>query len=128
LLLKGLFIDLFNPGLPILTEKIVAPGEQAYLYNLNQIKKRQHPKVLAAASRVYEEKVSPKSYSFITKSPSKTQNVMRIFLLSKPIEIIVTDSHHQLNANFRSSWDASTNTCLLQFENSSEGVGVEFRW
>ena len=126
--LKGSFIDLFDPALPVLTGKLVAPGEQAYLYDLNKVKKRQEPGVLAAASRVYNEKVNAKSYSFITKSPSKTRNVMRILLSSKPKEIIVTDSHHQTNTNFKSSWDAATNTCLLQFENSSDGVGIEIRW
>jgi hypothetical protein len=125
--LKGSFIDLFNPNLPILKEKIVAPGEQAYLYSLSQVTNRKQPKVLAAASRVYEEKVSAKSYSFITKSPSKTQNVMRILLPSKPTEVMVKDNN-QTNINVKSEWDAATNTCLLKFENFSEGVGVEIRW
>ncbi len=125
--LKGSFIDLFNPALPVLTEKVVAPGEQAYLYNLNEVKNRKQPKVLAAASRVYEEKVRAKSYSFITKSPSKTQNVMRILLPSKPTEVTVMDNS-QTNINFKSEWDAATNTCLLKFENFSEGVGVKIKW
>jgi hypothetical protein len=126
--LKGSFIELFNPVLPILTEKIIAPGEQAFLYDITKTKTSKQPKILAAASRVYEEKVSAKSYSFITKSPSKTQNVMRIQLPVKPIEVKLTDNNHQPNTNFKSSWDAASHTCLLQFENSSEGVGVEIRW
>jgi hypothetical protein len=125
--LKGSYIDLFNPALPTLTEKIIAPGEQAYLYNLSQVKNLKQPKVLAAACRVYQEKIRARSYSFITKSPSKTQNVMRILLPSKPVEVIVKDNN-QLNANFKSEWHAATNTCLLQFENSSEGVGVDIKW
>ncbi len=125
--LKGSYIDLFNHALPILTEKLVGPGEQAYLYNLSHVKTRKQAKVLAAASRIYEEKVSGKSYSFITKSPAKTQNVMRIWLPSKPVEVRVKDHNHS-NTNFKSEWHAATNTYLLQFENSSEGVGVEIRW
>ncbi len=107
--LKGSFINLFNPTLPLLTEKLVAPGEQAYLYDLGKIKNRQQPKVLAAASRVYEEKVAAKSFSFITKSPSKTQNVMRILLPSKPTEVIIKDNN-QAKIDFKNLWDAATNT------------------
>ncbi len=125
--LKGSYIDLFDPALPILTEKVVAPGEQAYLYNLSHVKTRKQPQVLAAASRIYQEKVHGKSYSFITKSPAKTQNVMRILLPSKPVELMVKDNNNS-NTNFKSDWHAATNTFLLQFENSSEGVGVEIRW
>ena len=125
--LKGSFIDLFNPDLTVLTEKVVAPGEQAYLYDLSRVKSRKQPKVLAAASRIYKEKVSAKSYSFITKSPSKTQNVIRILLPAKPTEVMVKDIS-QTNINFKSEWDAPTNTCLLEFENFSEGVGVKIKW
>lgn len=125
--LEGLFIDLVDPTLPVLKEKLVAPGEQAYLYNLNEVKNKKQPKVLAAASRVYGETVRAKNYSFITKSPSKTQNVMRILLPSKPTEVMVLDNS-QTNINFKSEWDAATNTCLLKFENFSEGVGVKIKW
>jgi hypothetical protein len=125
--LKGSYIDLFDPELPVLKEKVVAPGEQAYLYNLSLVKNRQQPKVLAAASRVYEEKVSGKTYSFITKSPSKTQNVMRILLPAKPAEVLVKNVD-KTPTNLKGSWDSATKTYLLQFENRSEGVSVAIRW
>ena len=87
--------------LPVVTEKIIAPGIQAFLYNIAHVKNKQQPKVLAAASRAYDEKVSAKSYSFITKSPSKTQNVMRIQLPSKPKEIIVRHNVKQPLPDFK---------------------------
>ena len=40
-------------------------------------------------SRVYDRKDQRNSYSFITKSPSNTHNVMRILLPSKPSSIVV---------------------------------------
>jgi hypothetical protein len=51
LLLKGSFIDLFDPSLPILDEKVIQPGEQTLLYDLDKVADKTNPKVLAAASR-----------------------------------------------------------------------------
>lgn len=127
LTIKGLFIDLFDPTLPVLETKEVAPGSQAYLYDLGEVKKKQ-PQVLAAASRVYDEKVSGRKYSFITKSPSKTKNVMRILLPSKPVSVNIAKDRKEAVTDFTQSWDERSKTCLLQFENSSDGMGVEIDW
>ena len=35
--LSGLYIDLFDKGLPVLTVKQINPGEQGYLYDLNKV-------------------------------------------------------------------------------------------
>ena len=124
--LRGPAIDLFDPKLPILQEKIVEPGEQAYLYHLDAIKKK-NPKVLCTAARVYEEEIKGNTYSFIAKSPSETQNAMRILLPSNPKNTTVTGPD-QKKLDVESSWDSGTNTYLLQFENHCDGVKVEIGW
>lgn len=80
----GILIDLFDPTLPVLDVKTVQPGEQAFLFNVNRVEDKNKPQVLAAASRVYEEQRSKNSYSFITKSPAQTNNVMRVLLPAQP--------------------------------------------
>src|SRR5690606_6383873 len=82
--IEGPVIDLFDPELPILAEKEIKPGEQAFLYDIGAVSDPEKPQVLAAASRVYQEKRTAGSYSFLTKSPEGTGNVMRILLPSKP--------------------------------------------
>jgi hypothetical protein len=124
----GPVIDLFDPELPILMAKVVQPGEQAFLYNLKRIENAQVPRVLCAASRTYEEKIEGKSYSFISKSPSGTWNVMRILLPAKPRKIMVTDHLMRNVQELSTAWDERTRTCLIQFENSSEGHRVEVSW
>ena len=126
--LNGPVIDMFNPLLPVLSEKIVRPGEQAYLYNLSRIKEKKRPQVLCAASRVYDEKRDGSTYSFVTKSPSKTWNVMRILLPAKPISNILTDSNKTAIADVKSDWDSASNTLLLQFENNCDGINVKLAW
>jgi len=126
--IKGKLIDLFDPTLPVLSQKTVQPGEQAYLYNIERADNPKKPQVLAAASRVYDEKISKNSYSFIAKSPANTNNVMRILLPAEPKKVTVAEAAGNLIADVKRSWDSLGKTCLLQFENSPEGVKVLLEW
>jgi hypothetical protein len=123
--IKGKLIDLFDPNLPVLSQKQVLPGEQAYLYNIDLALNPGKPQVLASASRVYEEKIEKKSYSFVVKSPVNTTNVMRVLLPSAPRKVSVFDVKGGLITDVRSSWDAVSKTSFLSFENSPEGVRVK---
>ncbi len=125
---KGPVIDLFDPALPVLDEKIIEPGRQALLYNLNRIENPSTPQVLTAAARVSSEEVSSNSYSFTAKSPSETWNVMRILLPGKPGNVKVLSSEGQTAVEADHEWHAASNTLLLEFENSAEGIDVIIKW
>ncbi len=120
--LNGNYIDLFDPKLPCLKQKTVNPGEQAFLFDINAVKKRNRPQVLASASRQSDEIIGKKSYAFIAKSPAETDNVMRILLPKNPKGITVSSNQ------FTSEWDERTHTLLLQFENDPEGVHIKIEW
>ena len=122
LILKGNYIDLFEPNLPVLKQKVVNPDEQAFLFNIDAIKNKKKPQVLASASRQYDEQTGKRSYSFIAKSPAETNNVMRILLPKQPKKVKVSAQ------TFTSEWDKATHTLLLQFENNPEGVQVNIEW
>jgi len=126
--IEGPLIDLFDPLLPVLEEKIINPGEQAYLFNLKNVSDEKSPCVLASASRIYDERIGDNNYSFISKSPTGTRNVMRIRLPAKPQLIRITDQQGKDAEQEKKSWHKETSTCLLQFENSSEGHRVEINW
>jgi hypothetical protein len=125
--LKGKLIDLFDPEIPVLDQKQVNPGEQAFLFNIGSIKNPKTPQVLAAAARVYDEKVTRRSYTFVARSPLNTTNVMRVLLPAKATEIEVTDAAGKL-VESKTSWDAVSKTCFLSFENNPDGVHVTLRW
>ncbi|HEU5146963.1 MAG TPA: hypothetical protein VFT90_09620, partial [Chryseosolibacter sp.] len=125
--IKGKFIDLFDPEIPVLDEKQVMPGEQAFLFNIGSVKDRKAPQVLATAARVYEEKTTGNSYSFVAKSPLNTTNVMRVLLPKKPGKIEVTDPEGK-HLQAETSWDESSNTSFLSFENYPDGVRVKLSW
>ena len=119
--IKGSYIDLFDPKLPCLSEKVVQPGEQTFLYDLKKVKNRRRPQVLAAASRQYDEETTKSSYAFTAKSPANTDNVMRILLPREPQSVNV-------DVSSQSSWDEASHTLLLQFENRPDGVRVKIEW
>ena len=79
------------------------------------------PQVLAAASRQYDETFTAHSFSFVSKSPANTGNVMRILLPKEPniVNVGVTSQWR---------WDASSRTLLLEFENDPNGVSVRLGW
>jgi hypothetical protein len=126
--IQGPVIDLFDPALPVLARKTVNPGEQALLYNLKRVKDKKQSKVLTSASRIYEERRNGKSYSFVCKSPINTINSMRVMLPGKPKTTTVTNASGQKLTDVKTSWDASSNTVFLGFDNNSEGLKVELAW
>jgi len=124
---KGKLIDLFDPEIPVLTEKQVKPGEQAFLYNIGSVKNPGTPQVLAAAARIYDEKVTKRQYTFIAKSPQSTTNVMRVLIPGKPDKIELTNKAGAA-VQAITTWDAPSKTCFLSFENDPDGVQVKMSW
>lgn len=129
LTLNGTFIDLFDPTLPILHQKTVAPNTQAYLFDVDKAPEKNKPQVLAAAGRLEDAsvKTTKNSYSFIIKSPSNTVNAMRILLPKKPTAVSAKLNGKTLDL-LKNDWDENSKTLLLSFDNYSEGVNVDINW
>lgn len=119
---KGRYIDLFDPELPIRNEVSIPVGSQGVFFDIDLAGKA--PKILAAASRAYDEKVEGRTFSFVAKSPINTDNVSRVLLPRKPKSVIVNGSE-QLDP---SEWDPSTGTYRLCFPNDPDGVSVRISW
>ena len=120
----GSLIDLFDPKLPVLKEKITEPGNQSFLYDLSSLKNNRKSQVLASAARISNELSDKKTYSFIAKSPVNTVNSMRILLPQEPANIKIINAESKETQSFEKSWDAGSKTLWLQFNNSSDGIKV----
>ncbi|MGI6455083.1 MAG: hypothetical protein ACOX5R_05610 [bacterium] len=120
-------IDLFDPTLPVRDGKVLQPDERALLLNLNRIAK-DHPQVLASASRVSDENIQPDSYSFTMKSPSGTQGVARLWLPRQP-KNIKASLPDKTDVELQSEWHSATSTLLLRYPNHPDGVqfNIEFQ-
>jgi len=125
---RGSYIDLFDPELPVLSEKITKPGEQSFLYNINNVEDKDKPQVLASASRIYEEEVRTTSYSFVCKSPLDTNNSMRILLPQQPKSILLNNKSLRKSPGAYYQYDQKSKTLLLQFANNPEGVKLLIKW
>ena len=125
---EGRFIDLFDPALPVLDIKEVQPGSQAFLYNIDRAAEPDKPQVLASASRIYNEKSKKNSYSFVSKSPAETTNVMRILLPSVPTKIELENTEGNKLSDIQSVWDGTSRTLFLSFENDPDGTTVSIDW
>ncbi|SFU74869.1 hypothetical protein SAMN05216480_1197 [Pustulibacterium marinum] len=127
LVIDGPVIDLYDPELPVLAKKVIVPGTQAFLYNLNRVEK-DTPKVVAAAARVSEEHYGKRSYDFTVKSPKRTVNVMRVWLPKRYKGITVTNVEGTTMTPEELEWDKSSSTVLLKFPNAPAGVQVHINW
>ena len=119
----GTLIDLFDPQLPVLKSKDIAPGYCGYFMDLDRVKK-DGPKVLAASNRTYDEEVSKNSYSYVSKSPVHTTGISRVLLPSRPSSVLVNGTEVFDAGN----WDNDSMTYLLTYENNPDGVSVKFVW
>ncbi len=125
---KGRFIDLFDPELPVIYVKTVNPGEQSFLLNIDKVENQKKPQVLAGAARIFQENATNKSYSFVARSPQNTTNVMRVLLPAEPAKCEIKNALGEALKDAVWEWDNKSETCLLKFENSSDGIEVKFEW
>lgn len=126
LVLEGRFINLFDTSLPVVSKYVVEPGKQAFLFNIDKVENPENPQVLAAAARLEEETMDKNTYTVVMKSPKETTNVMRVLLPVKPSVVQVSDAEGNSMQEMEFTWDETSKTCFLKFENSPEGVRVRF--
>ena len=117
---EGCFVDLYDPALPVYQKISVGPGSQGLFYDVAKAGKA--PRILASASRSYDEKQSGRSFSYVCKGPAETFNVTRILLQRRPVEVM-TDG---VPCDY--TWDEDSRTCYLRFPNNPDGVTVVIRW
>ena len=122
--LRGTLVDLYDPELPVCTERTIRPGEQGLFVNVGRVAQKRRPQVLAAACRAYDEKVTGHSYAFVAKSPAETICVARVLLPKQPRSVKVGGREVFAPAE----WDAASRTYRLRFENDPDGVAVEIGW
>ncbi|GEM_PF-4339812 len=83
---------------------------------------------MCGASRIYDEVSKNGFYSFVAKSPLETNNVSRVLLPKKPTEVTVKNTVDEVISAAEHSWDETSNTCLVKFENDPDGITVEIKW
>jgi len=121
--IKGRFVDLFDSSLPVVYEKLLAPGNRALLYNLD-FNAQQKPYIIAAASGVSEDVQKNGTYKFCLKGPKNTKGKIRIYLPQKPGNISMQNVDKKKCGEVF-EWDEKSQTTLINYPNSPEGVRIK---
>ncbi len=120
--MRGRFVNLFDADLPVQTLVTLAPGQRSLLVDLDRFPAK-NARVVAAACRVRDEKVSGKTLSFQATGIAQTNAVVRVILPQAPKSVRIDGQ--PLGA---SQFDFEGGTLRLRFPNSVEGVRVEIGW
>jgi hypothetical protein len=116
--LEGNYIDVMDPKLPCLQERVLKPDERTLLYDLDWLKKQgTDAKVVAAAARVTHEKRSENGFSFTFRGPAATTARLRILLPAAPVSLDLEPEQP-----FTQQWGADSNTLWLECGNIAEPV------
>jgi hypothetical protein len=118
----GPLIDLYDPQLPVLAKKRIAPGQTSLLLNLSRLANKS-ARVLAAASRCYDVKSSAHEFSCLLKGPSDTNGIARIFLPAKAKKVTVLKSNQVVECE--QVWDDFSCTLKITYVNEPDGVRLK---
>lgn len=117
-LLRGRYINLFDPNLPLLKKIALAPGQRFFLLDAAANSSRQ-PRILAASCRVTQEAASRKELQFRASGIGETQAVVCVELPRRPKRVFVDGRQVALAPE-----DHNDGTWRIRFPNSVAGVSV----
>ncbi len=128
LTLRGHFLDLFDPRLPVVNEVTLKPGSRRLLYDLDPAGRAVGPQVLAAASKILDPKIVGGGFSFIAEGPSNTRGVAWVRLPSsfKSVTIEIKPGEEPDESGSVGPWDETTKTQWVRFPNAPDGRRITF--
>ncbi len=122
--LTGRFVDLFDAGLPIVSEVTLTAGRRCLLLDLDRVR-GQAPIILAAACKTLAVRRLPGGgFRFHAAGPDGTQAAVRLRLAAPPEGVTLDGLPLAPDAQ---AWDSATSTLLLRFPNAASGHRVTLR-
>jgi hypothetical protein len=115
----GRFVALFSGDLPIVRSISLTPGQRGLFVDLDRFP-RDRPRIVAAACRVSETRVSGNSIRFRADGIADTPGVVRLILPRAPREVRLNGTALPTTA-----YDWEDGTLRVRFDNSPESVAVE---
>lgn len=119
LVLEGLFVDLFDPSLPVVKERNLEIGQRTLLYDLNwATRNNMKAKVVAAGARIKQESLVAHQFSFTARGPAGTTANARVLLPRRPKRVKADEAE----LPFR--WDEDSSTLWFSFSNEATEVKI----
>jgi hypothetical protein len=120
--LRGRYLNLFDPDLPVLTTVTVAKDARMLLLDLNRVKAIA-PKVVAASCRVRDENMDGDTLHFRADGIGDTNAIVRIAARTAPKEILVGGRPLE-----KVMYDFSQGVARVRFSNSVEPIAIEVQF
>jgi hypothetical protein len=120
--LKGRFINLFDPDLALQTTVAVDPGSRRYLLDLDELDGAE-PQLLAAACKAWPGHADAQRREWTVEGIADTQAIMVFRLPEKPTTITLADS-----AQPKAQYNDENQLLYLRFPNTAEPRKLSLRW
>ena len=124
--IPGRLIDIFDSQLPIIDKKVIRPGEQTLLFDLQYMEKV-GPKVLLSASRIRDQIIDGRNLSFISRGPIGITCHTLIKLPAMPPDISLrTRDGDTIKADIK--WHVDDQILRLVYQNQAQDILVQLFW
>jgi hypothetical protein len=114
--LRGKYVNLFDAGLPVLTEVRLTPGRRLLLYDLNA---PGSSAIAAAACRIRNERRTGRILQFRADGIAETTAALRMAAARAPSSVLANEKPLS-----QESWRFEDGTLFLTFPNAPEGVEI----
>jgi len=120
--LNGLYVDLFDPQLPVVRHAEIEPGRQALLYDL-QYEHTGSSGIIAASSRTERFMEDAGSITFFVKGPTAVLAAARIRCSAQPESVSINVNGQEAALPF--VWDEESQSLLIRYEHHAGDVRIQ---
>jgi len=122
--IEGPLIELFDPEQPVVSSKVVLPGEQSLVYDLRWAARQGiKAKVLTASSRIRLERSDKQQFSFAAHGPENYPATAVVMLPAEP-ETVAATPRQPLHW----TWDSVNRLLRIHYVNTAQPVQFEIKW
>jgi len=122
--LAGRFVDLFDPNLPVLSEKKLAPHSSALLYDIDGL---EGPGILYSNGEIIGKTEEALRTIYTIAGPSGTDGATRLGGGLLPSKVTAYDGAGRAH-DVTAYWHEATGTLLVRHENLPEGLTIAVEW
>lgn len=120
--LRGRFVDVFDPALPVISEKVVSVNQRSLLYDLDwPARKGLRAAVTVSAGRVRHVRVSDNEISFTTLGPVNTTGRTLVWLLGPPEKM-------ECDVECVRTWHGEFQVLSLEYPHQAREIAFRVRW
>ncbi len=117
----GQYIDVFDPMLPVVRERVLHANERTLLYDIDWARKKNlKAKVLVAAARVRDESLEGGRFRFTMRGPTGTTARARVLLPGEPKRVTFSP-----DPGYEYTWDPGSSTLWLSGPNVAAPILAE---